>query len=424
MKKKHFLIIPAAALGLQLPLAAQEHEELAHAASKVDKNGEYYQLNKVDQDIKVIMKYLDLVLKIARDSGEDIPAELDMKKLVDTLGLGDIKAMAQSSKYQNNAWLNKSYLETGSSSKGIFSLFGGPAKPFTVTQFAPAGTDLAMQIQLDLTKVENMAMTIANLVGENDKVKTAMSTEIPDLKMTPSQLLAKLNVTLNVAVDLDGNNRMEMGPMKVGRPEVIGRIDGLAWAWDIVGDQIIEGSELPFEKSVKGNVISYSLADEVRPHMENYSPTIVVDKGSNQVWVCSDKKVLAASRGNGPKLADSQEFKATWKGLPQEGNSMFYISKELVNEIKSQYDALADQEAFGDDFKKARPLIDEVIKDLTKCKTGYGAAISREDRGILLANKAPLPSWVGKAVSSALPYLMMKEKEKENNKTIRARPRD
>ncbi len=417
MKKKHLFLIPALTLGFSSSAWAQDvHPALTTVASKIDTKAEYFTMNKLSGDLAAATQYLDLMIDTARKSGEPVPAGLKAKDIMGALGIDTIKAYGLSSTKVDNAWVNRSFLDNAGNHKGIFSIFGSKNQDFKVTSMAPAGTDLALQMQLDLRQIETIANAIANSVGEGEKTKKAMSKEIPEMDMTVSDLLSKINVTANVVMDLDANKTVPTPFGEVGRPLVTVRLDGLAWLWDKFGERAIFESEAPFKKSVEGDLTYYRIPAEVLKQeagnqeaaiidMFGISPVILIDKKSNHIWMSSNEEHLQKCRSSKNTLAETAEFKAAFDGLPNKGNSMAYVSKYLLKEISEKYTRIADSGMLGEEFGVAKPLVDRLMEDITESDKGWSMTLGLDDKGVAVTSRGPLASKHLNYLTSILPLL-------------------
>ncbi|SHJ14527.1 hypothetical protein SAMN02745181_1296 [Rubritalea squalenifaciens DSM 18772] len=412
MKKRHLIAFPAAALIAGSTLNAQSvNPDLNQAASKVDLSGSYVELNRVDGDIQLLTEYLQLIVEVARKNGEDIPENFDIAKLMTATGLDSLKATAMSNTKQGDIWLNQAYLQTDGS--GIFSIVGETNKQYTAPTMCPAGTDLALQLTLDLRKAPEIARKVAESVGKKDTLESQITMELPDLGLSIEDSLKKSHTVLNLAIDLDPTKTIALGENKMPRPNLVARADGLVWLWDKFGDELIQSQGMPLKKTEKDGVITYAVPEDMAPALQGYAPLLVVDKNKDQIWVASSADFLAKSQTSGQQLADDPAFKAAWAGMPATGNSMAYISKELVNQLETLYKTAEKEGLLNDeDFQKAKPLIDRLIQDLTKPKTGYVFAFGNDGSGIHLANKTAFPSKYGRYLQSAMPIIEKFQKEK------------
>lgn len=408
MKKIRQFLAPLFVLCTSISCLGQYHPELNYAASRVDKDGSYFQLNQVEQDIEVITGYIDLLLEAARKSDQTIPEDFTAQRLARAFGLNELKAVAQSSKYQDKIWTNRTYIETKRNDRGLFSLVGGNGSDYRVTEMTPGGTDLALQVQIDLSQILNIVL---ESLPETGDLRKDITEEVPETDMSIEDFLKKLNVTLNVAVDLDPKDDVAIGPLKLGRPHVVARVDGVLWAWQLLGDELMTDSEMPFEKSESDGITSYRLPEEMREDLGGYLPMIVVDSKSDQIWIATDPTHMKKCRDGQDKLSTDPAFLATWKGMPEKGNSMFYISKACVTDMQQLYTSLVDEEAFGEDFADSKDLVDQIINDITQCPTGFAMAISKDEKGINIVNKAPIPSWRAQKITELLFELIAQDEE-------------
>jgi len=115
------------------------------AAAKVNLNAEFTEA-KSAKDLHD--KLAAMITKKAKEEGEDV----DGKAILDVLGLGDITSYAMSSEKDGTEWKNLMFLHTNGSDKGIFSLLGKKGADFSAPSMCPGGSDLVMQMDLDLSQ--------------------------------------------------------------------------------------------------------------------------------------------------------------------------------------------------------------------------------------------------------------------------------
>ncbi len=392
MRKKHLFLVPLLALGCNSSAIAQDiHPALKTTASKINTNADHISMTKVDGDIGAITQYLELILQTARKNGESIPKNITAKELLRITGLNTLKSMGSSAKEMDNAWINHSYLENGGSDVGLFSLIGEANQTYVVPTMCPAGTDLALQLQVDLRQLAPMLMQLAKISGENGGMTLNMDKNIPELNMTPTELLAKLNVRVNIALDVNTDENARTNPLAIvsGANAVI-RIDGLNWFWEKLGDTIIADSGVPFEKTEKDGLVTYTVPAEMRKDMMGYSPQLTIDNANKHIWITSSPEFFAKCKSGENSLADSAAFKATMEQLPTKGSSLMYLSKEMLVTTKSQYDSAAETGMFGEDFAKAKELMDRLMVDITESDKGWAMSLGKDDHGVLLASRGPV----------------------------------
>ena len=430
MKKKYLLLPALIATTLSSAWAQDRHPALETAASKIDTKAEFVLLNKLSGDLSAITQYLELILDAARNSGEKIPPNLKAKDLMEILGVNTLQATGNSSTKQDNAWVNRSYLENGGSDKGIFSLFGEKGQAQVASTICPAGTDLALQLQLDLRQVESIVTAIAKAVGEGDKINENMKKPIPNLGMTSSEVLAKLNVRANLMLDLDSADTIPTPFGEVGRPFVAARIDGIAWLWEKIGKKALTESDAPIDVTEKDGMIILKPNAEALAEMDKgeaaavkaimkLSPIAIIDIAKNQIWLGTNEDYLSKCMSGQNTLADSPEFKAAMEGLPEKANSMAYVSKHLLSQIAEKYTKLGDSGMLGKDFEKAKPLVDHLLEDITESDKGWAMTMGKDDNGVLFTNRGPFASKHMQYLSGLVPYMMMQGKNSQGMKAIK-----
>ena len=417
MKNKHLFIIPILTLICGSSAMSQDiHPSLKKTASKIDTAGDYISMTKLDGDVAAITQYLEIILKTARSNGESIPENINAKDLFSILGLDTLKAIGSSAKELDNAWINHSYIENGGSTKGLFSLIGESNQDFVVPTICPAGTDLALQVQIDLRELAPMLMKVAKLSGK-EQMTADMERIIPEINMTPTQLIAKLKMTVSLAIDINTDENAQTNPLAIiAGSNAIMRIDGVNWLWDKLGDQIIAQSSIPLEKSELDGMITYTIPAEMRKDMLGYSPQLIIDKANGHIWISSKPEFYAICKSGNNSLAKSTEFKAAMEHLPSKGNSMMYLSKGMLFTAQSQYESAAKVNMFGNDFAKGKEIIDRLMEDITESDKGWAMALSKDPDGILLASRGPVGlqhlNFATKIISLLTYMNIQKEEEK------------
>lgn len=422
MKKKYLTLLPAipaiAALApLQSSAQAQLEPSLAKISEKVDTDGTYLQLNKFDGDITAFVEYGELLLDMLRkEEPGKIPAALKVADLVNILGIDALKASALSSKKTNGAWDTKSYASTSSSDKGVLSIYGKANQDYRVTSFAPETTDVAAQIRLDLSKLEPMILSFGEALGLQETVVDELKKNRQEIGGMPiSDLISKLDIAINLAIDMDRKERMQIPglPSTIPNTDLVARIDGLNWAWDLYGDLLIAQSGLPWQKADKEGITTLTLPAEMKEGLLGYSPTIQIDKANNYIWIASKESGLSSALdANSKKLKDGKAFQASMASLPTKGNSLLYLSTDLLGEVAEQYKN-ADKKGLLQDpeFVKSKPIIDKIIADITSSPSGIVSVLSKDNTGIFSAFRGPLPlknylNQLSPMLSSTLPLYM------------------
>jgi len=384
MKKKYLFMLPAISFATGTSAFAQDTASVP-AASKVNMKAEFSEAKPAKE---MFDQLADLITKFAKEEGEDI----DGKAVLNALGLNEVNSYAMSSKKNGNLWDNHLFLHNKGSEKGIFALLGKKNAKFTVPNVAPADSDLAFQLELDLKTVEKLigsVMTAANAPADvKEEFKKAMAEKTP-LGITTSELLAKMDVRLNVVMDLDPTVKLAL-PMvgQIDTPNLLIRMDGVAWAVKQLAPDLIAESGLPLNKTEVDGVTTYSLPAEMAAQFLGYSPVFTVDSNTDQVTIASTTEFLAKCTGATPKLAQSADFKAASEGFPVNANGVTYVSQEFAKfslrlmEI-AKASGLLEQMGGNEkaQFEKAIDLFKKIDTDLY-------AGLSKTDDGMHFFEKS------------------------------------
>jgi len=369
MKKKYLFMLPVMSLATGTSAFAQDVATLP-AAAKVNMKAEFSEAKPAKE---MFNQLADLITKAAKEEGE----EVDGKAVLTALGLNEINSYAMSSEKDGKLWKNLMFLHNNGSDKGIFSLLGKKNADFTVTNIAPADSDLALQVELNLKTVEKLIVSVmkaANAPADAvEEFNAQMLEPVPNLGITNSELLAKLNVRVNIVMDLDPTVKLAL-PM-------VGQID-TPNIFDFVADL-----GLPLEKKEADGVSTYSLPAEMAAQFLGYSPVITIDTNTDQVTIASTAEFLAKCNGAGPKLAKSEDFAAATAGFETKGNAMTYMSKEFAQfavKLMEIAQAQGMMEHLGGEEKAQ---LDKTFTQLKNLDSDLFSGFARTDDGIQMSEK-------------------------------------
>ena len=312
MKIKHIWMVPAFSIAASTSAFSQAVAEAeVPAAAKVNKGAKEFEAHKSD-------KLLDDLAKWIEETAEKEDQKVDGKKILNILGLDSVGSYAMSSDKQDTEWLNKIYLHDNGANKGIFSLFGGKSGDFTVPTMCPKGTDLAMQMKLNLGNVQEIIREIMIAGGAEDgdidQFDETMAEDIPDFGMNVSDMLKKVDVNINIALDMDATEKLPL-PDPVGaidKPRLVIRVDNIKWAWAALNKQL-EMPEIGLVRSEKDGVVTYS-AGEGLAMMTNqfgYAPLLSMDTKKGQLWVSTSAAFLKRCKSGENTLVEDEGYQAT-----------------------------------------------------------------------------------------------------------------
>ena len=383
----------------------QTNDLLNDTLKKVDTDGEYLQAVYVKKDIAKLLSYAEDLKKavIASDPKFEVGENLEITELLTDLGIADYVSTARSDKRVYPIWINKLYTNTGGKFNGINSIYGGVNEKFSVTDFAPASSDLALQMRLDLRQLPAFIEKAATQLGKTNELEAIFKAENPNLAgMTPMDILAKINLRVNLVVDFDEKAQLPLPIGSVATPNIVARIDNASWAWALIEGPLIESSGLPWKKQVKGDVTLLTLPEELKEKFMGFLPVISVDK--KHIWLASSEAFLnKALDEKGDKLKDNRAFQRTLKNLPESGNYLAYMSEDFQSEIVKIYKNNEDKLlAANKEFAIFQPLINEMIEDVTSSGTAMAAVIDVDETGILAATSSPftLKNYISKFISA------------------------
>lgn len=381
MKKKYLLMIPAISLATNASSWGQAIADVP-AAAKVNLKAEFTEAKPAT----------DLYDKLAAMLAEQAEIEIDAKAILDALGLGDITSYAMSSEKDGTEWKNLMFLHTGGSDKGIFSLLGKKGADFSAPNMCPAGSDLVMQMDLDLRSAESLIRSVLKggkaPVEEMQDFEDSMKEEIPAMGMNASAILSKLNVRVNIAIDFDDKVKLTLPSVgELNKPRVVVRLDGLAWMWDKMGDDMIAKSGIPTQKKEEAGITTYSVPAYIAEVFMGYLPVIAIDKTKNQIWISSSPEFLKRSMSGEESLASSIVYKVTMQGLPEKGNAMIYMSKEFAD-IALKLHEIAKANGMMEGLGENKDDVGSMIEILKKIKQGNVATLSRGEDGLHFSSRS------------------------------------
>lgn len=386
-------IFLALILGFTSSSLPAQHPSLQTASSKVDMNGTFVSINRVDGDIHFLSSYAAELIKLAQSQGKSIPADLDIAKLLSITALDRVSAIARSNTAINKStWLNQAYLQNDGCKDGIFSIVNGKTQPFITPQIAPSGTDIAIQLELDLRQSPELARALAIPFGASKSVDESLSSMFGPFKVTVEEALQSSNIRVLIAIDFDEKNRFDLGKINIGRPRILIRIDGVHWLWKKSAEKLMNDLFIPFDRTEKEGIITYSSPPEMVEAFQGFEPAMEVDAANDQIWISTSRKFIKQARNEKNSLANDPAFLTTWEGLPTSGNSMAYISKSFLTELNTIYKTAIEKKWVDAElFKNQKPLVDKLIGDILKSDTGLALSLQQDATGIHLASKLPFP---------------------------------
>lgn len=385
MKMKNLWMVPAITVAASTSAFSQAPavNEIP-AASKVNKNAAEFEAGNSEDILKKITEFVD---EKAKEEGQ----EFDTKKVIEALGLDSVTSYAYSSEEQDDEFLNLMYLHDAGANKGIFKLFGKESKELNITKMSPSGTDMAIQLQLDLATLEELILSVMKAGNAPDdtvaEFKENMNELVPALDMTTSEILKKALIDVNLALDLDPNEKLQLpfpGVPAIDKPNLVLRAKKVKWAWPAL-EELLQEDDSPFARSEKGGVVIYKLNDQVKPMAEGfgYSPIIVMDTIIDQLWFASSEEFLKIAKSGKHTLAEDPHYIAASKGITNQGSSMSYVSKDFADFLVGIIEDNMPAELLEENAE-----MQEALKQLKAVKTGLLSIFTRDAEGLLISARS------------------------------------
>ncbi|MDB9741738.1 hypothetical protein OAB00_02670 [Akkermansiaceae bacterium] len=388
MKKSIITLASTLCFGASLLSAETKiSPNLADIAKKVDTDGEFLQLQYEKNDISMLNSYVKLLTQALKDSVPGFPQDVDAEKFLKLSGILDREASATSTKKVDGAWNHTTYVYNGGSTKGIYSMYGDSSHKITIADFAPKNVDVAAQMKLDLRQIKVMLEEIAKQSGQQEKALKELNTPMPQMAgMSALGIIEKANLTVNFLGDLDSTKANSI----YGFDGVAIRIDDASWLWEVLEPMVVEGTQLPWVKSVEGAVTTLTLPEDAQAEMMGYSLTVRVDE--NHIWFASKESFLNECLSTEPKLASDEAYISSMKSLPQEGNWMFYMTSDAQAEIMKQVGKVMDEEgAYDIEEFNVKSLMEKLTIDLTESKTPIAMVLDVDDKGVKTVIRSQFP---------------------------------
>lgn len=392
-------------------------ESLANTLKHLDTDGDFLSISNQTDYIDDIAIYLDNTLKSA-----PVPPKfksINFPELLKATGFDEITSIGSSSKKQNNSFIHKTFLETKNANSGILSLLGGATETCIAPAYAPADTSLLLETKLDLTQVEKLVMNVLNSTDKKaaQEFSDNINQSIPPLGMSFSNLLSNLDTKLSIVASIDTHQQNFKTPPTV---KVTARLDNIAkFVWPLLSKNL-EGL---IDIETQGSQHTFEIPEKIETAIGAYTVSVMFDLEKNHIWITNDTTHLAACLSSDKKLADTQDFQSTIKGLNNNGNALAYISKSLCLDVVKSIKAL----------QKLDPKLEQLTTPMTEIEKiitqGQGLVFqfSKHLDGVSITSRTPtrmrasaMTSMFGVPVlaSIAVPVVMDKLKDAERTRNL------
>ena len=413
------LLIPllgvAPPIGVTLPNAAPpdpaaEAARFETVSRQLDPGGVLYGYVSVDGDLTAIGGYLNSFMDELRKVEQGVPP-INVPALLKITGLDAVSAVGFSSKRIGDGFRNKSYVHVPNGRKGLLRILAGESKPFEVVKLAPAGTDIAIEQDLNLkVAYEAIQEAMTSVMGEQGKamVQGAVSEPMPPFPFTLEKILADMDTQVTIIVDANPAKMVavpDAGGLEIPQMSAAILIDGLGWIADDVAKvfepMLAQGGPgaPPFKVIKDANWVGMQLSIEAagfgREEKEiltifgGQSPLLVHHRPSGKLILATGKEFADKLFAPKPGLAKDPVFQKTMQGLPMEGTGLSYFSPDTFRILREALEKLNDlendKEHERDDGLMATTLINLF---LPKNARGEGSVTTNTKEGMLTVSNS------------------------------------
>lgn len=385
------------------------HEGFSDIVPLLKAGGPHYSLTYVKGDARNTLKRLDTLIATLADVDEDllnkpIPnsglTTKDILKTFSLLSLGDAFGFTQKAAVgqsvtpiEEGFWHNRSIITYERNRSGLIDLLGEKTRPWQALGYAPSGTDLVIETQLDLQAL----LTISNsITGEfPDKLKqnlkeTLAMEVIPGTGLTYEAIAnnTKLDASLALKTLPD---RTWKGPDGIEYPgfDLIGRLSGIKQYWPLL-NAMLAGQLPPTEAD---GLITFSLPDMPSP-LGEISPHLIYNTKEDILRFRLLGSPLDGLAKPETRLTADPAFVKAVKDLPTKGSSLIYVSKPFqktllnlaLNVLKQKrFGSFSDPEKSTKFIQNAEPYIAAFHKSLTP----ISLVVASENKHLFLGMNGP-----------------------------------
>ena len=309
-------------------------------SSELDTGGEFFTYIELEGDVAKFTESADALLDLVRENDTENAfaalSDLDATGLMKPLGLDGIAALGMSSVASEDgaSFLNKTFIHTPGGREGLLSLGGGPAHPLHVLEYAPAGSDIVYEADIDLRALKDIYEDLASLTDAGDQtIGSTIGKTFEKVSLNFAELVGKTQGRITFIVKtVPGEPFPVPLPSLESQPaiDLLVLIDNVPWLFDEIEKNITTGEGSPFAREESDSSITYTV-DPEQTGDTIYAPLLTLDKASGQITLASRQAFIDECQSDGAKLSSDPAFTSLASGLPTEGNSLSYTSQEIAD---------------------------------------------------------------------------------------------
>ncbi|MCB1097600.1 MAG: hypothetical protein KDN22_18655 [Verrucomicrobiae bacterium] len=326
----------AASQAIATPVEGQSGH-FAEVSKYLDLGGPFYGYVEVDGDVDRLGEQINELYGALSDTGEVPP--VDVREIINELGIGKIAALGASSVKTENGFRNKTFFYIPDGRSGLLNLLGGDGEPLHYASLAPAGADIIVEQEVNLKALRDTAEKIVGKF-DNQEIQESfeemLETRIADLSFTVADFMGNANGRVIAVASIVADVPMPLPPDAPPIPsiDVLLCVENAAWLFDSLEEKFITEGEGPFDYEEEGDFQKMKMQVPPDGSMGIYAPLLVKEKSTNRVFLASRQSYLDECLGTGARVSQDPEFVAAIDGLPVEGNAFSYASPEVYSEIQ------------------------------------------------------------------------------------------
>ena len=338
------------------------------AVSKhLDPGGPLYAYVSVDGDLTAIGDFVGSTLDEFRKVDPKVPfPPVDISRILKISGMDEVSAVGFSSMRIENGFRNKTYIHAPGERQGLLRIMGDKSKPFDVVRMAPKGTDVAIQQDLNLKVVQEVAQEVFGMVmGDKGQamVQGMLKRPVGPFPFTLEKVLADSDTRITMILDADPTKKVKMPKAKeleIPQLQAVITIDGLGW----VADNVVETLEKELEKNKGRRAPPFTIVrnkdwigmqvdleaeawgrkeKQILNLFGGQTPILAHHRSSKKLILATDKEFAEKLFTRKAVLGNDAAFKKTMKDLPMEGTTLSYVSPSFFQMLRDVIEHITSQ---------------------------------------------------------------------------------
>lgn len=322
-----------------VPMVPEQYRSpnFAPVAERLDLGGSVYAFMDFGTRMKDLGGNISKMLQAAQQMGNEpslmMASMMPIDQIVDALGISNLAAYGSSSYLEDDLYHNKSVVYMPEGVKGLFTLAGKQAREFNGLKMAPENADVFLEAGFKASAAEAMIYEVAQKIygDQAQQMMDSMLSARPNPNApTWAEILDKSDANL-IAVARIGQPIMvqseDLGDLAIPSVEFVIALENMAW---LINDQVLPTDMMTPTKQGDMTVYRDNVSDlQDEEYTSDWDPAFVT-RGEN-LYLVNKIAFLEECFAANSSLQNSAQFQQATKGFPQQGNAMFYVSKETLN---------------------------------------------------------------------------------------------